>query len=171
MGNQYSMKLTSWAQAKQWSSTAITQTSPFRLKKKEPIGFPLNGDHNSIQLCTIGSSLPAMGQLSPAPAITQVSLLTPIVSHPAPPPLVQVSTTSTNTQAITPVAVQPSTSITLTSPLPTPFNSNEPNIMPTMPVGMFMGDSMLPLPDSVLAKNDTQTGVCGHVRINPSHGY
>ena len=24
--------------------------------------------------------------------------------------------------------------------------------MPTMPVGMFMGDSMLPLPDSVVAK-------------------
>ena len=93
-----------------------------------------------------------MGQLPPAPVITQVPLLTPIVSHPALPPLVPVSTTSTNTQAITPVAIQPSTSITLTSPLPTPVNSNEPTIMPTMPVGMFMGDSMLPLPDSIVAK-------------------
>ena len=105
-----------------------------------------------IQLCTIGSSLPAMGQLPPAPAITQVPLHTPIVSHPAPPPLVPVPTTSTNTQAITPVVVQPSTSITLTSLSPAPVKTNNPSIMPTMPVGMFMGDSMLPLPDSVVAK-------------------
>ena len=108
-----------------------------------------------IQLYTIGSSLPAMGQLPPAPAITRVPLLTPIVSHPAPPPpppLVPVSTTSTNTQAITPVVVQPTTSITLTNLLPAPVNSNDLSVMPTMPVGMFMGDSMLPLPDSVVAK-------------------
>ena len=39
-----------------------------------------------IQLYTIGSRLSAMGQLPPAPAITRVPLLTPIVSHPAPPP-------------------------------------------------------------------------------------
>ena len=93
-----------------------------------------------------------MGQPPPAPVITQVPLLTPIVSHPAPPPLVPVSTTSTNTQAVTPVAIQPSTSITLTNPLPAPVNSNKPSIMHTMPVGMFMGDSMLPLPDSIVAK-------------------
>ena len=105
-----------------------------------------------IQLCTIGSSLPAMGQLPLAPAITQVPLLTPIVSHPAPPPLVPVSTTSTNTQAITPVVVHPSTSITLNSSLPAPVNSYNLTIIPTMPVGMFMGDFMLPLPDSVVAK-------------------
>ena len=103
------------------------------------------------QLYTIGSSLPAMGQLPPAPAITQVPLLTPIASHPAPPPLVPISTTSTHTQAITPAVVQPSTSITLTSPLPAVINNNDPSIMPTMPVRMFMGDSMLPLPDSIVA--------------------
>ena len=121
------------------------------------------------QLYTIGSSLPAMGQLPPAPAITQVPLLTPIVSHPAPSPLVPFSTTSTNTQAITPAVIQPSTSITLTSPLPALINSYDPSIMPTMPVGMFMGDSMLPLPDSVVAKIsklefvDTQLNISGQL--------
>ena len=29
---------------------------------------------------------------------------------------------------------------------------NDLSVMPTMPVGMFMGDSMLPLPDSIVAK-------------------
>ena len=38
-----------------------------------------------IELHTVGSSLPAMGQLPPAPAITRVPLLAPFVSHPAPP--------------------------------------------------------------------------------------
>ena len=80
MGNQYSMKLTAWAQAKQWSSTAITQHSPFSFSLLMVITIPQVT--RFIQLCTIGSSLPAMGQLPPAPAIIQVPLLTPIVSLP-----------------------------------------------------------------------------------------
>ena len=50
------------------------------------------------------------------------------------------------------MVVQSTTSITHTRPIPAPANSNDPSLMPTMSVGMFMGDSMLPLSDSIVAK-------------------
>ena len=130
-------------------------------KKKKPIGFPLNGDdnspscplyptiHNRFQPTSHGTAATCSSYYSSSSTHPNCQ---PPCSPPPPHPLVPVSTTSTNTQAITPVVVQPTTSITLTSPLPAPVNSNNLSVMPTMPVGMFMGDSMLPLPDSVVAK-------------------
>ena len=65
-------------------------------------------------------------------------------------PLVPVSTTSTNSQAITPGVVQPSTSITLTSPLPGPEFVDYFKVISHHPLGVSVFATHHPLFPSLL---------------------